>query len=433
MTEAPQRDSDIDLIKGIACLVMVFGHTGFYLSYPVKHPPDLAPTWIIAECSLALFFMATGMNVIHYVRHNEKKRGWGPTQTYLITNLLLFICGFVYNLNRQSLGLMDLFQGIAVAAFLTYVVFRRNWPSWAIVIIALEMFAISFGYALEEGHWAARGIPLDDGYIAVSIEEFQKSLLPNAAHPGLQAKYLAFLSEMQAFPFVERLLMIHFSVIPWAGCALLGGVIMRHAKTRWEWILWALFLLILVASLIFPFFLARNIVDYFFRGKPDYVLRHAGIAGLLALTARRLYISRGKVGPWVEFIGRESFLVFILQWIFIEFLVTIFPHKAILPVLLALTGAIYALMTLSARYLAKKRDAGMDNPAYAKKWFSIMIISALVTAWLHYGSGSLTGVNLGHLVSFVSCIAFAMAFPSLRSVLRKKPRPARATTGGTGT
>ena len=413
-----RRDGDIDFAKGLACLMMVFGHTGFYMGICVERPPCLSWTWILAESSVALFFMATGMNVIHYVRHNENKKGWGPTRTFLITNLALFILGLSYNLNRQSLGLMDLFQGIAAAAFITYIPFRRKWPSWAIAVIAIEFFLIAF----------APNLTLDDtvtsGYIVVSTKEFIQSLNPNYAHADLMGKYLTMMTQILDIPLWKRFLFVHFSVLPWTGCALLGGLVMRHARSRSESFLWLLFIGALLASLTFPFFQARHAVDYFFRGRPDYVLRHVGIAGIIVLGLRRAYVGRGKWPKWVEFVGRESLLIFIAQWVLIEFL-TIFirPRVSIISLLL-FTALIYWLMTMIVRFFAKRRDKGIDSMSYVKKWFGIQISFSIIAAVLHFGIDmpGHTNINLAHLFSFVSAIAFAMAFPSLKTVLKKNPR-----------
>ncbi len=416
------RDRDIDFAKGLACLMMVFGHTGFYMGIDVERPPCLCWTWIIAECSVALFFMATGMNVIHFVKHNENKKGWGPTQTFLITNLALFILGFSYNLNRQSMGLMDLFQGIAAAAFITYIPFRRKWPSWAIGAIAILFFLIAF----------TPNLILDDhvtgGYIVVSTKEFIASLNPNHAHTDLMGKYQLMMSQILDIPIWKRFLFVHFSVLPWTGCALLGGLVMRHAKSRWELLLWVLFVGSLLASFIFPFFLARHAVDFFFRGKPDYVLRHVGIAGIIILGLRRTYQGRSKLAKWVEFVGRESLLIFIAQWVLIEFLTIFIRPKVTIITLAAFSALNYWLMTLIVRFFAKKRDKGVDTMAYAKKWFGIQIAFSTLAATLHYGihmKGN-ANINLGHLASFVAAIGFAMAFPSLKTVLKKKPK----TPGG---
>jgi surface polysaccharide O-acyltransferase-like enzyme len=424
--ERATRDRDIDYIKGVACLMMIMGHTGFYLGYSAQLPPSWKTLWIIAECSVALFFMATGMNVLHYVNHNESRRGFGPTQTYFIANLALFIGGLAYNLNRQTFGLMDLFQGIAAAAFLTYIPFRRKWPTWAIVIIAVECFGIAFGAAMTPD------MSIQHGYIRMSAREFIDSGLPHSAHPGLFGKYLATLAEIRALPLWERFFRVHFAVLPWTGCALLGGAIMRHAKKdRVEAFLWVFFAACILLSLYFPFFKGRNAVDFFFRGKADYVFRHVGIGGLLILAARRWYAGRTSVGRWVEFIGRESLIVFVLQWPFIELTAPyIAPKEAGMITVMPTSFAIIAAVTLLAWLLAKWRDRGVDKRSYFFTWFALSIFFSGVTAFFHYSFHWRFNVHVhvAHLFSFPAAICFAMALPALKTVVggRRQQRPAEA-------
>lgn len=414
------RDRDIDLAKGLACLMMIYGHIGFHLGVPATQTPHWIPSWIFAESSVALFFMATGMNVLHYVERNRDKRGFGPTQMYVITNIALFIMGLVYNINRQTLGLMDLFQGIAVAALLTYIPFRRGWPTWAIVILAFEMFLIAAPFALSPDP------SVSSGYIVLSAKEFTESLKPGAAHPDLFAKYLATLAELRALPIWERFLFIGFSALPWSGCAMLGGVVMRHARKGRDWWLWALFAATLAASLALPFFGARNMVDYFHRGKPDYVLRHVGIAGLFILTARRWYTGQWKLARWLEFIGRESFLVFVLQWLFLEIGTAMFKGPSHLWMVSLMTVVIMTFITKTADRLAARRDRGIDSMAYAKRWFGVLGGFAALTLWIERVPQwpNYANIHLAHLISNVSNIAFAMAFPALKTILAPKKKPA---------
>ncbi len=419
MNASPNRDLDIDLAKGLACLMMIYGHIGFQMSVVIDRPPHLVPSWIFAESSVALFFMATGMNVLHYVQRAASKKGFGPTRDFLITNVALFALGFVYNVNRYSVGLMDLFQGIAVAAFVTYIPFRRQWPTWAIVVIALEFFVIAFGFAL------APDPSIGNGYIAVSARAFADSLRPGAAHPNLMGQYLAMLGELKDLPLWHRFLFIQFSALPWTGCAMLGGVLMRHARKKHEIWLWIFFTAILVSSLAFPFFLAQHMVDYFHRGKPDYVLRHVGIAGLFILAARRWYTGQWRAGRWLEFIGRESLFVFVLQWLFLEISTTIVKGPPSFVVIVAQTVVVMSLITLTTRKLAARRDRGVDSISFAKRWFAIAIGVGFAAWWIGRVPKPplYLNVHLSHLISNISSVAFAMAFPSLKTLMRGEKKP----------
>ncbi len=423
MNRPASRDADLDFAKGLACLFMVMGHTAFFMGYQNARAPGFIPLWIAVESPLVLFFMATGMNVIHYVRHNTDKKGWGPTKNYLLANAALFVCGLSYNLNRQSLGLMDLFQGIACAAFFSYIPFRRRWPSWAIVIIALETFIIAANYAVGEGFAFRNDRIIENGYLLISTPEFIKSAVLNPDKPLLMSKYLFFLDELAAFPRWKKLFFIHFSVFPWTGCTLLGGVLMRHARRKSRWLLWGFFIACLALSVYaLPFFTARHIADYYFRGKPDYILRHVGIAGIILLFLRRYYASRGAALKWVEFIGRQSMIVFIGQWIIIEIAVKFIHPDPNVWSLLGMTALTLFLLHGLTKYLAGKVRAGMNTPGYAKKWFRRMIVLSILTMLFHYGfkdSPAYANITVAHLLSYGAAISFALAFPALRQLIRK--------------
>ncbi|MCZ7584279.1 MAG: DUF1624 domain-containing protein [Deltaproteobacteria bacterium] len=251
----PERDRDIDFGRGLACLLMAAGHIGFHLGIPVHRPPSWPWIVISVETSVALFFMASGMNVLHFVRRNEGKRGWGPTRTFATTAVALAIFGLAYNVNRQSLGFMDLFQGIAAATFLTYIPFRRNWPTWSILTIALLLFGVSFGHTIVNTPSATTG------HIVISAEEFTKSMRPGYPHGDLMARYLTLLADLRALPWWERVLFIHFSVLPWTAYALIGGVIVRLSRTRYEAVLWMIFAGSLALSFLFPQIVERHMVD----------------------------------------------------------------------------------------------------------------------------------------------------------------------------
>ncbi|MBZ0272781.1 acyltransferase [bacterium] len=419
---APSREADIDFAKGLACVLMAYGHVGFQVGVPSFRAPMFYPLVIVGELSVALFFMATGLNVWHYVKANASKTDFGPTRAYLVTNVALAGLAVAYNLNRMSVGLMDIFQGIAAAALLTYIPLRRGWPAWSIIAIALLLFGIAFGYTVTPPDIA-------HGHITVSSLEFQRGLRPDYPHGDLMARYLAFLADLTALPIWDRFLFVHFSVLPWAGFALVGGVIARDAaKPKVTAALAALFFVSFAASFFVPFFIERNLIDFYFRGKGDYVLRYLGAAGLLFLGLRWWYRGRSRAARWFELIGRESFLFFISHWLFMEILVIFFNRPIMMfPVL----AAVLALVTVTVKRLAARRDAGANDPAYARRWGITLATFSLASGLLHYGASwpGNANVHVAHWLSFPASFAFAMFFPALRGVLRGKrpPRPAPLT------
>ncbi|MCZ7584278.1 MAG: hypothetical protein M5R36_13590 [Deltaproteobacteria bacterium] len=91
------------------------------------------------------------------------------------------------------------------------------------------------------------------------------------------------------------------------------------------------------------------------------------------LLTRRFYRSAGKIGDWVEFIGRESFFFFIAHWLFIDTLTLFFKTaRWYLPMI----AMVFGFTSLVIRPLARVRDRGAGGRAYARRWFIVMAVSA---------------------------------------------------------
>lgn len=407
------RERDIDAAKGLACLLMVFGHAAFQSGWAVHRITGWQIVSIVGETAVPLFFMAIGVNVAIGVEKSAKDRSARPTLFLLLTAVLMFVLGNAYNLNRQTVGLMDLFQGIAVMMMLAYVPLRREWPSWAVLAFGLMLCSIGLSHALVQDP------SLTHGYISISADEFNKARDPAYAHGDLYAKYLALVAELKALPLVHRLLYVHFSVAPWSGFAVLGGLSYRwyrQGRERWGW---ALFATLFVVSLLMPYFGYHALVDFFFRGKPDYVFRQLALAGLIILALRRWYGDGAKATRWVEFLGRESFLVFITHWLFLEFIATFFPKP------MQLFGVYTATMVLTGILvfgLSKLRDKTMEWKIYVPFWIVVyfgFIYLALVARYRIVTPGHLNEY-LSHLLTFPAATAFAMLMPALRLLRGKK-------------
>src|SRR6185312_17483625 len=90
-----QRDHAVDMIKGLACLLMILAHVPF---------PNY--TWLsIATQGSVLFFASTGMNLWHITDRHR-----GDEARIAANGLFLFFAGFANNYVQGTLWQSDVFQ-----------------------------------------------------------------------------------------------------------------------------------------------------------------------------------------------------------------------------------------------------------------------------------------------------------------------------------
>lgn len=403
------RDHDLDWIKGIACIFMLILHAVVMVGLPPTHRLWTVQFTVIHQF-YAWFFMASGMNVARAAERDLLKKDWRRTSAvYLLTAVALFVLGIAYSINRRTLGEMELFQGVAACTAVSYIVLRRRWPSWALLVISILLFGVSIDYGYKYYGYLAQ--PMVDRIIDDTL----------------------------TWPLWERFLFVHFSLLPWVGWFLIGAVVMRLAGTKSEKWLIALFVAFLVASFYAPWYVPRTRVDFFFRAKIDFLFWSSGVAGLSILAARHWYKSVRPLNQAIEFIGRESFLIFILQWFTADGLGD--PLKLIgqatgrdtwmiFPVLQIATVYITYRLT---RYFAARRDRTITQPGYLRFWGLLTAIFTFLAGVFYYRRPALS-----YLLSFPLIVGVGMLFPAVRLVIRnvfgpRKKQPAvaaPATPGG---
>ena len=176
ITLSPHRDSAVDVIKGVACLLMVAAHVSF------AHAPWLDE----ATMGAVLFFASTGMNLAGVVERrpgDEKKLAWNA--------IFLIFAGFANNYVQGTGWSCDVFQ-IAGLSMLAMLGLRRILPrswTWLFPLPFLLLFAN------EHLHWKTTAGGLASFFLA----------------PGL------------------------FPLIPWLSFYLLGAHLRRYQNIRLGW------------------------------------------------------------------------------------------------------------------------------------------------------------------------------------------------------
>jgi len=125
------RDSAVDVIKGTACLLMVFAHVPF----------DQAPWLGKATMATVLFFTSTGINLAGIL-----ERRAGEAKRLAANGFFLIFAGFADNYVQGTLGDCDVFQ-IAGLAMLAMLLMR-----WVLPLHWTWLFPVPFLLHLANQH-----------------------------------------------------------------------------------------------------------------------------------------------------------------------------------------------------------------------------------------------------------------------------------------
>jgi hypothetical protein len=434
------RFHEIDMLKGLACVLMLIGHT-----VRSRMPaPELAGKLIlhVMDFSAPIFFFVSGMNVVTFVENNRNKAGFQTVKFYLSAAAVLFALGFTYNINRGSWGMMDIFQCVACGTVFTFLLMRTRLPMWAHWLIAGAVFLVpELGFRLRIES-------------APELAEFRhlRALIPLSSdllHPGLREALMALSAQT---PRLVRWLTFQYGPLPWVDLFYVGALCYRSVAVRknksWPW--WAFFAVLLVGGpfawfhtmmagtgrSFFGALLLPTLFDMMLRGFPSYVLSTTGIAGLLYLASRALY--RGAVNyrrpaaRWVagqlENSGKESFLFLILHWFLIS-TTLLFGHLGpagvmINPYLRA--AIVLGLTLLLVPPLARWRDRLSARPHFVGGALAFMAASLAFAMML---GGAAKTAELFFYGSYGASLAFAFVYPTIRVRLRQRcTSPATAAT-----
>jgi len=413
MVHTTDRDLYIDFAKGLACLVMAIGHTCYYTTWFPHSASSYVVIWKISEFAMPIFLFASGMNVVSQVKRMSTDKSIRPTLAFLGSVAWLFLLGFVYCINRRSLGMMDLFQCVAMGTALTYIVVRRQWPTWSLVLLGVGIFALSASFCYDPVPYSdelIKGIHLKPAGANVSgfVAKFQRDVIIG------DIKKAAVL----ALPLWRRILYVHFAFAPWAGLFLFGVATKRLQGSRWMYGLWALGVALFLGGLYVPFYPPREDLGFYLRGKPDYVSRLLLEGLLLMVPLRRWYVGGvGKLRMAVELIGKESFVFFVVHWLIIWLSAVVFlafrnySYWAVWAVQVPLNLFLAYQLT---KWVAAHRDRTIAHPRYPLKWFSVMIVGGALALFFE----ARDRMFLFQIFSIAASVSMAMLWPVGRNAIR---------------
>jgi len=402
----PARVTYIDVLKGIACLLILIIHASVPRLGELPTPDRVVLTFIFA--STHLFFFTSGMNVVNFIGRYETNREFRMTRFYLAAAVLLFVLSICYSVNRGSMRLPQIFQGIAVCTAFTYICLRFRLPNWALALLAMLLYGLWLVF------WQRQAPVLADMRLLNFPDELKR-----------------FDQWSRTLPWVIRFLFFHFSLLPWVSCSLLGAATYRSLSTNPAGIKWwaAFYLLLpilgalsrLAPGLEQPLLL-QSFADMMLRNFPFAFGIWVGAVGLLVLAmARRHHGGQGAVGHFLQFVGRESFLFLVWHWVF---LTIFFPVGQLGPLAGGRPGAYLPMILASAvvyptlPWAVRLGERWRRRTHFAGEALAVLIIGTLpgVLAFLTRGLIPLPRM----LLSFPACLAFAYLYPELRRSLRRR-------------
>lgn len=413
---AAPRVYAIDLLKGIACLTILYAHA----TAPSLERLSLVEQVLFSSIFVAapLFFFVSGMNVVTFLAKYEGRAGFRLNTFYLAAAALLFVLSFCYSVNRGSLRMPQIFQGIAMTIAATYILLRLRIPNWALAAISVGVFAL----------WAP-------------FWEAQLPLLEQMRQYGFRESVDPTNEWLAAIRPGARYLFVHFSLLPWVGYTLAGAATYRSLRDRptgakWWLLFYLAMLAVSVVTLLVPRWQAQPLLvnrypEMLVRCSPFFYFQWMGLSGLIGLAMLRWYHGADRftgaarrATALLEYLGQQSFLFLIWHWAFLSVLL-IFggalekaPHLGqvhalvYLPWLLGTVGVIWTI-----RWADRLGQRWRQRPRFVWEAAAVLVLCTAPGIIGFFAKGFVPFPRM--LFSFGGCLAFAYLYPELRLRLRR--------------
>jgi len=417
MEQESARITAIDLLKGVACLMILFVHS--FSPNASRLSTVEQAIYTFAFLSAVLFFFLSGANVINFLERYEARGNFRITSFYLTAAGALFALSLCYSVTQASIRLPQIFQGIAMTTAMAFLLLRLRLPNWLLIVLSLVLYGLWLPVWRYYLPWFLdlRGLPFTQ-------------------------QIFGFLGRVQTINPIVRFLFFHFSLLPWvtfvlAGAATIRSLQRRPATARWWLIYYALLPAVGLATLL----IRAWPQDYILRSFPDMVLRNSpflfcvwlGATGLIVLAALRWY--RGKDGssrPWLrrigerlEFIGRESFVFLIWHWFILRTLNLVLVPFDRVPFLHASRLLIYfpwvvctLIVVLTMPWVVRIGERWKRRPHFVRESGILLGVGTIPGLLIYFRRGFIGPPAT--FLAFGACFAFAFLYPVLRNNLRRR-------------
>ena len=313
MTHHSQRDSAIDILRGIAIITMLLANLmGSTTAEP--HPLSLRAAGSFAA---PLFILLAGMMVGRGIEKKGYNISYFSKRGLFLILIAAIICdmliwGVLPFLNMEVLYLIGISLPIVAALY--------RLPVKLQLLIVIAIFALTPLLQTLVGY--------KPGVFGYFIPKSQATLdyVLTDLHRFLQTGYLKQV-------FIDG----WFPVFPWIGFALLGGVI---AKLRWannqqhkfasRRILIGSILVVTIGIIIWraypgALYVRLGFSELFYPATPGYIVTAIGVIALLFWIADK----QPQLSIWrpVKIMGESALFLYLLHWIIIDHIIDRFAQK----------------------------------------------------------------------------------------------------------
>jgi uncharacterized membrane protein len=402
------RRYELDLLRGIALMVMVFGH-----NVRVGEVGASVVLQGFGHHFAALFMIISGINVRNFYNKAITIPGFRATHFYVKASLFLFFMGFTYNMIIGTVNRVEIIQCMALGMLVAYLMLWAKVPNWLVGIITVLIFltgtmAYSNGLILDPN--------VDRNFLwnylicngTVTLESSRSIPTP------------AYLHHM-------------FGPIPWLGYFTFG-LFMDRLKGAWRWLMGFACTGMAVAALWLPKFPAEGErVMASFQTSPHYVFQSLGLFGVWLLLFPLIYNSKTKLGKFLEAWSVQSLNILMFHWFYIYVLtlvgwIVLFATNDSVPMDVIRWGravVVFIILLLTIRPIAERQMRWMKHPKFESR-----LKAALWTGIALYAVGSIQlagnmpmGVVWRFSGAFLAGWAFCFLYPFLRMKWRKECMP----------
>ena len=375
----------IDLMKGIACLLMLLGH-GFRV-WMVYHLNDTYRVLMyLCDFSGPMFFFASGMNIHTFIDRNQHKLNFRMDRFYVMSALVLFFLSNVYSFSVKAPGLPNIFHAVAMSTVFVYFLIRKKVPNSVIFAIAVALYMVYLPWRM-----------------------------------GITPNYET-IENYAGRPFAI-LLLINFSFLPWV-CFFITGAVAFKATTKLSTgILIGIFSLMFASSFLFPKIVTFDTTtQLLFRGVPTYMLQTVGFSGLFYFFLRKVYhgAKNNRMLQTLEFWGKESFLFLIVHFFFLFLLP--FPLVWLYGYYENVNGWLFTVLLFVFTLFSMPLTMRLRDRLAQKKRFITISVITIIFVWFStaYFYSIPKIALLAIFWSYIGSFAFAFSYPSIRKYLRKR-------------
>jgi len=307
-TPAPAgRRRDLDFYRGFTVIQMVAAHLMMRSVSPMHGDETLRLFFFsYAELFSAGFLMLAGINVGFTIDKARNRPNFRLTRFFALASFGLFFMGWSYNLLEGTGPFVSVVQAIGIGVFVTYILLRVGFPTWALGAAACLGF---LDYYLAVGAQLTIDPAVESGF-------FWHLLIGHGemTREGLRALWPS--------PYFFAM----FGLIP-AASFVVFGVFIERLRGRWL-VAWCVLLVALtVVSHLLPGMTYNPKTYPVLRADFKFLLQILPLYTGWLLIFRYLYpkVRQTALTRAVEYFGRFSLDFLVFHWIFIHLVSLLTP------------------------------------------------------------------------------------------------------------